>query len=114
MRDGIREGAIQDIDAFLLICMMASSLSGLISHASSTEDPAERKEIPEEGLISSGMDKKHDGEGLDSEMITGYAIQEKQAFPARNDEMTRVFESRDLSKTYGTAQAVDHVNLLME
>jgi hypothetical protein len=47
-------------------------------------------------------------------MITGYAIQERQAFPARNDEMTRVIESRDLSKTFGDAHAVDHVNLFRE
>jgi len=56
VRDGIRAGAIRDIDAFLLICMMASFLSGLISQASATEDPAERKEITEEGWISSGTD----------------------------------------------------------
>jgi AcrR family transcriptional regulator len=50
VRDGIREGAIRDIDASLLICMMASSLSGLIAQASATDDPAEREEIIQEGL----------------------------------------------------------------
>lgn len=50
VRDGIREGAIRDIDVSLLICMMASSLSGLIAQASAAEDPAEREEIIKERL----------------------------------------------------------------
>jgi hypothetical protein len=56
VRDGIRKGAIRDIDWFLLICMMASSLSGLIAQASATGAPAERKGIIEEGWILSGTD----------------------------------------------------------
>ena len=57
VQDGIREGAIRDIDPTLLFCMMASAFSGLIARASATDDPEEREEIIEEGLdfIWNGM-----------------------------------------------------------
>ncbi|HEX3002186.1 MAG TPA: TetR/AcrR family transcriptional regulator [Methanoregula sp.] len=47
---GIRDGEIRDVDPSGLFCMMASSLSGLIAHALSTEDPKERGKIIENGL----------------------------------------------------------------
>ncbi|MGA2918751.1 TetR/AcrR family transcriptional regulator [Methanoregula sp.] len=50
VQEGIREGAIRDLDPPLLFCMMASSLSGLIARVSMTDDPAERGAIIEQGL----------------------------------------------------------------
>jgi AcrR family transcriptional regulator len=57
VRDGIREGSIRDIDASLLFCMIASSLSGLIARVSAIKDPAGRGKIIEEGLdfIGNGL-----------------------------------------------------------
>jgi AcrR family transcriptional regulator len=50
VQDGIREGAIRDSDPPLIFCMMASALSGLITRASATDDPAEREKIIEQGM----------------------------------------------------------------
>jgi AcrR family transcriptional regulator len=50
VQEGIREGAIRDLDPPLLFCMMASSLSGLIARVSMTDDPAERGAIIDQGL----------------------------------------------------------------
>lgn len=50
VRDGILEGAIRDIDQTLLICMVASSLSGLTARASAIEGLVKREKIIEEGL----------------------------------------------------------------
>ena len=50
VKDGIREGAIRDIDPSLLFHMMAPALSGLVARASELEDPAEREKIVQEGL----------------------------------------------------------------
>jgi hypothetical protein len=57
VRDGIREGAIRDIDPTLLFSMMASALSGLVARASGMEDTDEREKIVHEGLdfIWNGM-----------------------------------------------------------
>jgi len=50
VREGIRKGEIRNLDAPLLFCMLASSLSGLIARVSMTEDPAEREAIIDQGL----------------------------------------------------------------
>ncbi|MGA2120880.1 MAG: TetR/AcrR family transcriptional regulator [Methanoregula sp.] len=47
---GIREGVIRTFDPSLLFCMMASALSGLITRASATDDPAEQEALIEQGL----------------------------------------------------------------
>jgi AcrR family transcriptional regulator len=50
IRQGIADGEIRDSDPSGLLCMMASALSGLIAHALSTDDPAERAKIIGDGL----------------------------------------------------------------
>jgi len=50
VQEGIREGVIRDFDPSLLFCLMASALSGLITRASATGDPAEREALIERGL----------------------------------------------------------------
>ncbi len=50
VEEGIREGAIRDIDKDLLFCLMASALAGLIARAAAEDDPAERKRIIGAGL----------------------------------------------------------------
>jgi hypothetical protein len=57
VRDGIREGAIRDIDPTLLFSMMASAHAGLVVWALDSEDPDERGKIVQEGLdfIRNGM-----------------------------------------------------------
>jgi len=57
VRDGIHEGAIREIDPFLLFSMMASSLSGLVARVSNIDDADEHERIVREGLnfIWNGM-----------------------------------------------------------
>jgi hypothetical protein len=50
VKDGIREGAIRNIDPSLLFHMMAPALSGLVAQASEIENPAEREKIVQDGL----------------------------------------------------------------
>jgi len=50
VKDGIREGAIRNIDPSLLFHMMAPALSGLVVQASEIENPAEREKIVQDGL----------------------------------------------------------------
>jgi AcrR family transcriptional regulator len=50
VEEGIREGAIRDIDKELLFCLMASALAGLIARAAAEGDPAERRRIIGAGL----------------------------------------------------------------
>ena len=50
VRDGIREGAIRNIDPTLLFSMMASAHAGLVVWALDSEDPDERGKIVQEGL----------------------------------------------------------------
>lgn len=50
IRQGIRDGEIRDINPSGALCLMASALSGLIAHALSTNDPAEREMTIENGL----------------------------------------------------------------
>ena len=45
VQDGIREGAIRDIDPTLLFSMMASALAGLVARASDIDNPDERDRI---------------------------------------------------------------------
>ncbi|ACL16779.1 TetR/AcrR family transcriptional regulator [Methanosphaerula palustris] len=57
MKDGIREGAIRNIDPTLLLSILASALTGLVARASEIEDPDEREKIVQDGLdfIWNGM-----------------------------------------------------------
>jgi AcrR family transcriptional regulator len=57
VKDGIREGAIRNIDPTLLLSIMASALTGLVAQASEIEDPDEREKIVQDGLdfIWNGM-----------------------------------------------------------
>ena len=57
VQDGIREGAIRDIDPTLLFSMMASALAGLVARASDIDNPGQRDRIVQEGLdfIWNGM-----------------------------------------------------------
>ena len=48
--DGIREGVIRDCDPHLIFSMMATSLAGLSSRISCTEDPDEQEQLIEDGL----------------------------------------------------------------
>jgi AcrR family transcriptional regulator len=50
IREGIRSGEVRDVDPSGILCLMASALSGLIAHALSTDNPAEREKIIEDGL----------------------------------------------------------------
>ncbi len=50
VRQGIQDGEIRDVEPSVLFCLMASALSGMIAHALSTDDKAERERIIEEGL----------------------------------------------------------------
>jgi AcrR family transcriptional regulator len=50
VQEGIRDGAIRDLDPPLLFCMLASSLSGLVARVSMTDDPKERERIIGQGL----------------------------------------------------------------
>jgi AcrR family transcriptional regulator len=50
VKDGIRDGAIRDIDPSLLFHMMAPALSGLVAQASEIGDPAEREKRVPAGL----------------------------------------------------------------
>jgi len=50
VKDGIRDGTIRNTDPALLLCLMASALSGLIGQASAVRDPSVRGEMIREGL----------------------------------------------------------------
>ena len=50
VKDGIRTGAIREIDPSLLFHMMAPAISGLVSRASEIGEPVEREKIVRDGL----------------------------------------------------------------
>lgn len=63
---GIREGIIRDYDPALLFCMMASSLSSVITRVAAIKDPAER-----EAIIEQGMDYVWNGLAAEKSTIPG-------------------------------------------
>jgi len=68
VREGIRKGEIRNLDALLLFCMLASSLSILVARVSMTEDPVERQAIIDQGLdiVWSGLAAEKDTSKNDS------------------------------------------------
>lgn len=63
---GISEGIIRDYDPALLFCLMASSLSSVITRVATIKDPAEREEI-----IEQGMDYVWNGLATEKSTISG-------------------------------------------
>jgi len=64
IRDGIREGTVQDIDRHLLFCMMASAISAMIGRISTAKTRAEREMVIDQGLdyIWNGLSSEKGGE----------------------------------------------------